>query len=328
MEDRYIVTSCDVDGQRVVVAGVFDGHGGKAVAKFCADNVIRAFQKSFLTIRKEGNDAPFGSKIVKTALTATFVSLDEMMTSREGRAEIRAAESASDSAKRPRIEEKTGGSATSYEGNAGWIRMRGLQNENPTPEMMGSTGCVCVLVPTHDATRVSGWAVVCANAGDSRSVMCRAGKAIALSEDHKPDAPNEKKRILAAGGSVSYSGRVCGNLNLSRALGDTMYKDFSKPAAEHIISCVPDITVTQMTTDDEFLIIGCDGCYEVHDRQKVVNFVRHELAGFKIDGPKLVKVCCDFLDTSISKTGRGPGCDNMTIVVVQFRAIAAEATKK
>ena len=43
---------------------------------------------------------------------------------------------------------------------------------------------------------------VCANAGDSRAVLCRAGRAIALSEDHKPDDPKERSRIYAAGGHV------------------------------------------------------------------------------------------------------------------------------
>jgi serine/threonine protein phosphatase PrpC len=46
---------------------------------------------------------------------------------------------------------------------------------------------------------------------------------VALSEDHKPDDPKESNRISAAGGYV-VEGRVNGNLNLSRALGDMEYK--------------------------------------------------------------------------------------------------------
>lgn len=73
-----------------------------------------------------------------------------------------------------------------------------------------------------------------ANAGDSRAVMCRSGKAIALSIDHKPTSDSERKRIEAAGGFVSEIGGICrvnGNLNLSRAIGDLRYKTNDKIAA-------------------------------------------------------------------------------------------------
>lgn len=58
-----------------------------------------------------------------------------------------------------------------------------------------------------------------ANVGDSRCVLSRAGKAIDLSEDHKPENSPERERIVAAGGKVTAEGRVNGGLNLSRALG-------------------------------------------------------------------------------------------------------------
>ena len=61
------------------------------------------------------------------------------------------------------------------------------------------------------------------NAGDSRSVLCRGGRAIPLSFDHKPENPEEFKRITKAGGQV-YNGRVNGGLNLSRSFGDFSYK--------------------------------------------------------------------------------------------------------
>ena len=65
--------------------------------------------------------------------------------------------------------------------------------------------------------------LIVANAGDSRSVLFSNGEAVEMSEDHKPDLPGEKDRIIKAGGFVS-DGRVNANLNLSRAIGDLEYK--------------------------------------------------------------------------------------------------------
>lgn len=60
-----------------------------------------------------------------------------------------------------------------------------------------------------------------ANAGDSRCILSRGGKAIDMSVDHKPEDEVEKNRIEAAGGKVTEEGRVNGGLNLSRAIGLT-----------------------------------------------------------------------------------------------------------
>lgn len=61
-----------------------------------------------------------------------------------------------------------------------------------------------------------------ANAGDSRCILSRGGKAIDMSVDHKPEDEVEKNRIEAAGGKVTEEGRVNGGLNLSRAIGLTL----------------------------------------------------------------------------------------------------------
>ena len=66
--------------------------------------------------------------------------------------------------------------------------------------------------------------LICANAGDSRTVLARGGRAKDMSEDHKPENPQELARINASGGFVD-DGRVNGMLALSRALGDFEYKN-------------------------------------------------------------------------------------------------------
>jgi protein phosphatase 1G len=70
-----------------------------------------------------------------------------------------------------------------------------------------------------------------ANAGDSRCVLSRNGKAVDMSIDHKPDMPSEKARIENAG-AVIIEGRVNGNINLSRSIGDLEYKEITSLPAE------------------------------------------------------------------------------------------------
>jgi len=85
--------------------------------------------------------------------------------------------------------------------------------------MLDSIGCTSNVVYVNYSLRK----VFVANAGDSRSVMGQGGKCVALSFDHKPENEEERKRIYNAG-SVVTEGRVDGNLNLSRALGDLKHK--------------------------------------------------------------------------------------------------------
>ena len=70
--------------------------------------------------------------------------------------------------------------------------------------------------------------IYCANAGDSRTVMSEKGNAVDLSKDHKPELPEERSRIIKAGGEV-MDGRVNGMLALSRAMGDFDYKPITSP---------------------------------------------------------------------------------------------------
>ena len=61
---------------------------------------------------------------------------------------------------------------------------------------------------------------VSSDEGDSRAVVCNLkGEAQELSRDHKPDDKAEKARVEKAGGEI-IEGRINGNLNLSRAIGD------------------------------------------------------------------------------------------------------------
>lgn len=90
-----------------------------------------------------------------------------------------------------------------------------------------------------------------ANVGDARAVLCRNGKALRLSYDHKGSDETEGKRITHAGGLV-LSNRVNGVLAVTRALGDSYMKS--------LVTGHPYTTETFIVPDvDEFLILACDG---------------------------------------------------------------------
>lgn len=90
----------------------------------------------------------------------------------------------------------------------------------------------------------------CANAGDARGVLCRSGRAVRLTYDHKGTDKQEAKRIMDAGGFV-MSGRVNGVLAVTRSLGDSSMKEYVVGA--------PYTTETDLSDEDEFMILACDG---------------------------------------------------------------------
>lgn len=142
-------------------------------------------------------------------------------------------------------------------------------DEDTISSTTGCTGNVLIITPTK---------YYVANAGDSRCVLSRSWKAIPLSEDHKPEGEVEKARIAKAGGTIS-NGRVNGGLNLSRSLGDFFYKrDKNLAYDEQLIISKPDVTVTDRTKDDEFIIMGCDGIWEkyVNNSQGMVDKIIQE----------------------------------------------------
>lgn len=115
---------------------------------------------------------------------------------------------------------------------------------------------------TANVVMITKTEIICANAGDSRAVLSKKGKAKDLSVDHKPDTPSEKRRIERANGFVEDS-RVNGMLALSRSIGDFEYKGNSILKAEdQIITAFPDITVEKITNDTEFIICACDGIWD------------------------------------------------------------------
>ena len=172
------------------------------------------------------------------------------------------------------------------------------------------SGCTAVSVLITNSE------IICANAGDSRAVLCRNGKAIPLSIDHKPTLPSERKRIERAK-SIVHNKRVNGILALSRAIGDFSFKRRPFiPWEEQAVTCVPDVVSAPINRDaDEFIIIACDGIWDVLSNEAVVTFIRTRLQ----KGIAPATICETLMDACLSTGPFGLGCDNMSVVLVLLK---------
>ena len=245
MEDAHLAEVQLRTDPNTSLFGVFDGHGGAEVAKFCQRYMVQEIQKM----------KDFDEGVLDNALINVFHRMDEMLKDRqyleeleqlktkEGKEEDEAGDDgdgagamdALDLLKRVfQLKRFMGDGNGAGEGSGPKAAEDGSSDPEET---MVQAGCTAVVAVKR------GNELYVANAGDSRGVLCRAGKAVALSEDHKPAHEVERTRIVAAGGFLSDVGGVCrvnGNLNLSRAIGDLRYKCNNElPAKDQIITAQP-----------------------------------------------------------------------------------------
>ncbi|TIA69787.1 hypothetical protein E3P92_03396 [Wallemia ichthyophaga] len=134
-----------------------------------------------------------------------------------------------------------------------------------------------------------------ANVGDARAVLCRSGQAIRLTYDHKGSDENEQKRIMDAGGYI-LNGRVNGVLAVTRALGDS-------PMKQYVVGS-PYTTEIDLTDEDEWLIIACDGLWDVVTDNQVVELIKRCKSGEEAS-----QLLLDYALNNLST-------DNLSIIVV------------
>eukprot|EP00485_Elphidium_margaritaceum_P011785 CAMPEP_0202694182 /NCGR_PEP_ID=MMETSP1385-20130828/8103_1 /ASSEMBLY_ACC=CAM_ASM_000861 /TAXON_ID=933848 /ORGANISM="Elphidium margaritaceum" /LENGTH=434 /DNA_ID=CAMNT_0049349981 /DNA_START=70 /DNA_END=1374 /DNA_ORIENTATION=+ len=155
-----------------------------------------------------------------------------------------------------------------------------------------------------------------ANAGDTRVVLCRKGKAIRLTKDHKADDAEEAAMIRKRGGTIGRMKRVNGLLAVTRAFGDHLLK--------------PPITVKPTMVemdlhdgDDHFVILACDGVWDVLSDEEVAHYVHTQILkksnqqSFKqITKQHLQKclhqICLDIIKNALDRRSQ----DNISCMIV------------
>jgi protein phosphatase 2C family protein 2/3 len=147
---------------------------------------------------------------------------------------------------------------------------------NAKDDLTGSTACFVTIV-NNQTTKTTD--IFCANIGDSRCVLFDGGRVAPLSFDHKPFSKKEKQRIISAGGTVEH-GRVNGDLSLARAFGDFYYKSNQElSVTQQQVICIPDMIHMSLPSSNvrRFLIVACDGVFDVLSSDEAANFVNERL---------------------------------------------------
>jgi serine/threonine protein phosphatase PrpC len=182
-----------------------------------------------------------------------------------------------------------------------------LTNTNGNRARQCGSTCICVL---HFKDTVGRTIIQVLNTGDSRSCLCRGSKAIRLTEDHKPNTLRERARITSLGGKIIYDGmdyRI-GNLSVSRAFGDNDTKPF--------VVETPDMFKYVLQNKDRFLVIACDGLWDVMTDQAVINFILKNCFDKNTNRiNKHINIARQLIDYAINDL---KSTDNVSVIIVFF----------
>lgn len=269
LQDRY--TSDEAMEELGVFFGVYDGHGGTQVA----DHIQARLHKNILAQFRQKQVQPASrDEKIRQAVKEAFLQTDKEITSVSERKKL---------------------------------------------DQVGSTAITAML---HGNPKLgTALRLVVANLGDSRAVLCRGGQAVALSDDHKPNRVDEKKRVERVGGLIlqmrgtariaapanpnatnKAARREYSGLAMSRAFGDNIFK-----TPLYLVSAEPEIMVVPLTDKDLFIVLACDGIFDVMANQEVVDMALR----YWEDPEEAAK--------AIVRTAYKKGSeDNLTALVVQF----------
>ena len=268
--------------------GVFDGHGNKHVSDFISRHILNCLT----SIDAFRSNAPV--QVLKRCLSDACLNLDELLKS-------------------------------------------DLRKYSRTG---GSTGVIALITPTH---------ILVANVGDSRGIVIQRSSVlpsdenndeakgetsykkskvvvVSMSEDHTPNLPIERERIEKAGfliETISHSGETLHKvknpnsgsmLGMSRAFGDFDYKqNENMPATGQAIIASPEIEILERSERDLFLVLACDGIWDVMSNQDCADFIVDQLPDETCNQP--IVAACDALVERCYNLGSE---DNMTVLVVSL----------
>ncbi|KAL3474149.1 phosphatase 2C-like domain-containing protein [Aspergillus californicus] len=238
---------------------IFDGHAGTFAAQWCGKKLHLILED----VMRKSPTAPVPELLDQT-FTAVDQQLEKLPVKNSGCTAVIALLRWED--RIPTPHSATGSSAIGPAAAAA-AKGEGDSEACDTPTQETTATPIATIPPKLREKAVRQRLLYTANVGDARVVLCRNGKALRLSYDHKGSDENEGRRIANAGGLI-LNNRVNGVLAVTRALGDAYIKD--------LVTGHPYTTETVIQPDlDEFIILACDGLWDVCSDQEAVELIRN-----------------------------------------------------
>eukprot|EP00484_Ammonia_sp_Unknown_P009613 CAMPEP_0197079230 /NCGR_PEP_ID=MMETSP1384-20130603/213517_1 /TAXON_ID=29189 /ORGANISM="Ammonia sp." /LENGTH=611 /DNA_ID=CAMNT_0042518103 /DNA_START=197 /DNA_END=2032 /DNA_ORIENTATION=- len=165
--------------------------------------------------------------------------------------------------------------------------------------------------------------VYIANVGDCRAILCSDGQMTELTVDHNPKNEQEKLRC----GDCIEGDLLSNAISVTRAIGDfcQIRSEQDNAVYRHKkldgLSCDPYIKKHKLSANDEFLIIACDGLWDVVSNQTAMQECRRSL---RRDGDceKAAEKLVNFAKRISNQASRTEGpeltSDNISVMVIGF----------
>jgi serine/threonine protein phosphatase PrpC len=239
MEDAVLIWSGKGEGclGDCMLVGVFDGHGGASVARFCENTFVEQLRSNLSEVGLAGASREMDPEALESALHDTFFDLDDKI---EGL---------------PAVLVEPGPALMCCPAGEPYYK---------DIDGVGSTATVALVCSNR---------IIFGNCGDSRSMLVRAGAVAFETHDHCPNDPAETERVTKAGGFVEEN-RVDGVLGVARALGDHRFKCAENlPPELQAVTAKPDVTsIPRMHGKDQLIVLASDGLWTVMPSEHVAAF--------------------------------------------------------
>ena len=224
-----------------------------------------------------------------------------------------------------------------YDSENEFLTKKALDENNNLCDSSGSCGIIAMIKNNQ---------LIISNTGDSRIVLYKNGKVFFVTKDHKPDSDIEKERIKKAGGTVYQSPSIIpiyqngkkvnlpwrvlpGRLSVSRTFGDIEAKLEKFGGKQGVIVPTPDVTEIEINNEFDFMVIGCDGIFDVLSNEDLFEIWSIVLNERKMDGNTfrnmeknneidIDNLCGDFAGLIIKSALARNSFDNVSCIVVVF----------